>query len=260
MPTVAELLTLRRPRRVPRSRLTAKAPAQPRALELQYTADLVAVIRAWNAEVKRALMPHVDDYARKDILLGPVARTFADLRTKIPTTKARVDKAAAKTGRKVDRFAREQLQQTVAIPLGDELTGLVDRFRQANVQLVTSVQDRQLDELAALFESAGSMRAETLADQIQERFDVAESRATLIARDQVLKLNAQVQQEQQSQAGVTEYVWLAVKDARTREDHAALDGTRHSWALPPVVDEATGRREHPGRDYSCRCQAIPVVE
>jgi SPP1 gp7 family putative phage head morphogenesis protein len=69
-----------------------------------------------------------------------------------------------------------------------------------------------------------------------------------------------VQQEQQADAGVVKYVWYAVKDARTRDDHAALHGTEQLWSSPPVVDEASGRRAHPGQDISCRCQAIPVVD
>jgi SPP1 gp7 family putative phage head morphogenesis protein len=263
MPTVAELITLRRPRRTPRAKLLARAPAQPRRFELEYTADLLGVIRAWNAQVRRAIMPLVDEYAapeRRDILIGPAAKVLGELRGKVRDNDARIDGHAKKTARRVDRFAREQLRDTVGIPLGETLATQIDTFRRRNVELVTSVQQRQLDELEAILADAGTMRHETLAKTIEERFDVSESRAALIARDQVLKLNSQVQQEQQAQAGVTEYVWLAVKDARTRDDHAALDGTRHSWQLPPVVDEASGRRAHPGQDISCRCQAIPVVD
>jgi SPP1 gp7 family putative phage head morphogenesis protein len=241
----------------------AKAPAQPRRYELEYTANLLAVIRTWNAEVKRAIMPLVEDYAapeRRDILVGPAAKVLGDLRQKAPESKPRVDGHAKKVGGRVDKFAREQLRDTVGIPIGEERTASIDIFQRRNVELVSSVQYRQLDELEALLSDAGTMRNETLAKAIQERFDVSESRAALIARDQVLKLNSQIQQEQQTEAGVTEYVWLAVGDSRTRDDHARLDGTRHSWQLPPVVDEESGRRAHPGQDYSCRCQAIPVVD
>jgi SPP1 gp7 family putative phage head morphogenesis protein len=258
MPTVAELLTLRRPRRVSRSKLEAMAPRQPRALELEYTASLVAIVRSWSAKVRRAVMPHIDAYARQDVLFGPAGAAFNQLRAEVQSVE-RTSRAAERMGRKIDRFAREEMQRTVAISAGDEFTTLIDRFRRANVELVKSVQYRQLDELEALLSNAGTMSVDVLSDRIIERFAVSESRAALIARDQTLKLNSQIQQEQQKQAGVEQYVWLAIGDSRTREDHADLNGTTHDWSMPPVVDEETGRRAHPGQDINCRCQAIPVI-
>lgn len=38
----------------------------------------------------------------------------------------------------------------------------------------------------------------------------------------------------------------------------ALNHKRFRWDNPPVVDEKTGRRCHPGKDYQCRCCALPV--
>jgi SPP1 gp7 family putative phage head morphogenesis protein len=94
---------------------------------------------------------------------------------------------------------------------------------------------------------------------LQEQVGYARSRAELTARDQTLKVYGQIQQERQQAAGFTHYVWTTSLDERVRERHAELDGKVFAWDDPPVVDERTGRREHPGGDYQCRCSAVPYT-
>lgn len=91
-------------------------------------------------------------------------------------------------------------------------------------------------------------------------YNKAKSHAQFIARDQISKLNAQVTREQQSDAGVTEYVWRTVADSRVRSSHKQLNNKRFKYNDPPVVDEKTGRRANPGEDYQCRCVALPVFD
>jgi len=92
-------------------------------------------------------------------------------------------------------------------------------------------------------------------DIMAERTDVTDSRAKLIARDQVAKLNAQFTQERQQDAGIEGYVWRTVGDERVRDTHDAVDGQFFSWDNPP--GETDGN--HPGEDYQCRCWAEPVL-
>lgn len=95
---------------------------------------------------------------------------------------------------------------------------------------------------------------------VDDRLGVGTRHAQFIARDQVAKLNGKITEATHKAAGITAYKWRASRDQRTRPDHAALDGTIQQWAEPPVVDERSGRREHPGNDFQCRCVAIPVVD
>ena len=101
-------------------------------------------------------------------------------------------------------------------------------------------------------------RVEDLRKQIRERFDVTRSKADLLARDQVLKLNAQITQTRQRQAGISEYRWSASNDERVREYHRELDGSIFRWDDPPITNE-DGDRNAPGEDYQCRCVAIPIL-
>jgi SPP1 gp7 family putative phage head morphogenesis protein len=92
-------------------------------------------------------------------------------------------------------------------------------------------------------------------DIMIERTDVSDSRAKLIARDQVAKLNGSLTQERQQDIGVDSYVWRTVGDERVRDTHAEVDGETFSWDSPP--SETDGN--HPGEDYQCRCWAEPVL-
>ena len=96
------------------------------------------------------------------------------------------------------------------------------------------------------------LRVEDLAELIGERVDVSLSRATLIARDQTLKLNGALNALRQTEAGVESYTWSTSRDERVRESHAELEGETFSWDDAPEPG-------HPGEDIQCRCVAIPVI-
>lgn len=137
----------------------------------------------------------------------------------------------------------------------------IETFRRKNVDLVTSITDDSIRDFEGVLEEADAKawRVETLREKIEERFDVSRSRAELLARDQVLKLNGQITEARHKAAGIERYTWSTSNDERVRPDHEELDGTDHGWDDPPIVDERTGRREHPGGDFQCRCVAVPII-
>jgi SPP1 gp7 family putative phage head morphogenesis protein len=154
-----------------------------------------------------------------------------------------------------------------------KVTPQIRGFVQQNVGLVKSVQSDLLSDVAKVVTESfekGS-RVEVLKKRVQERFGVSESKASLIARDQVLKLNANITKQRMQDAGVARYKWSTARDERVRGNpggkypdtpgnHWRLEGKVFSWDDPPIVDEDTSRRAHPGEDYQCRCVAIPVFD
>lgn len=133
-------------------------------------------------------------------------------------------------------------------------------FRKRNLSLIKRLERQQVEELRGVLEEATEKGwpVKTLRARVMERFSVTKSHADLIARDQILKLNGELQQMRQTKAGITEYIWSTSNDERVRPEHAELDGERFSWDDPPESG-ANGEREHPGQGISCRCVAIPVV-
>lgn len=131
-----------------------------------------------------------------------------------------------------------------------------------NVDLITTIPKETLKRMYNVI-SGGQYAGKTAAEigrQIQASYNVSKSHARFIARDQMAKLNARITQQQQTDAGITEYVWRTVGDGRVRESHRHLNGKRFKYNDPPVVDPKTGRRANPGEDYQCRCVALPVFD
>lgn len=195
-------------------------------------------------EVLRGLRLAIDDEVR--VAVAPAAAVAAE-------SAGRVSAASIE-----EQFRAVEVDVLGRVP---SVAPLVLGFVRRNVDLVTSVARAELDEVEDLVRAAvvSGRRVEDLADEIRERFRVGESRAELIAVDQVLKLHGEVTRERQVGLGVKRYTWNTVGDERVRPIHRELDGTVHDWNDPPVVSE-DGRREHPGGDYRCRCVAVPLFE
>lgn len=126
---------------------------------------------------------------------------------------------------------------------------------ERNVSLIQSIDSRYLDDVQGVLLTAQTTGTQTraLQEQLRERFSVSASRAELIARDQLGKLNGQINEGRSRQLGVKRYRWSTSGDERVRRSHEALDGKVFSWDAPPAVG-------HPGTDFQCRCSAEPVFE
>lgn len=214
-----------------------------RGAELTYRKLLRGMLAEVQAEILRYLEPKL---ARLDAV--PQRFTFAIKPEQLDTVFGRVEK----------ENGRETLKLIgIKPPVPKKLR---DAFRKTNVNLVKSIAEDQLDELTKVLDEGFKKGSDqhTMRAAIKERFDVSRSRADLIARDQILKLNADMTEARQTAAGITEYTWSSSSDERVRPMHAELDGTRQSWDDPPVTND-DGEANHPGQDYQCRCVAIPIL-
>lgn len=146
--------------------------------------------------------------------------------------------------------------------LGNFYEEQLEQWIEDNVHLITSIPREALSEMKqVVFEGYVQGKSVTeITRKIQDRYQVNKSKAKLLARDQIGKLNANITKHQQTDAGVRKYVWRTVGDSRVRKSHRELDGKTFFWSQPPVVDKRTGRRCHPGEDYQCRCIALSVFE
>lgn len=235
----------------------------------------VNLIRGWLDEVQAAVLGLVlDGWDRNPVhFSGQVSRGDSDFITKkISGIKLELEERLdpAKLGPTIQKFALrvskkngEEFRRVIGITSRD--TGLkttLDHFQDRNVAEIKSLAGKQLTEIRGILEEGeiGAARVEDISKRIQDSFGVTKSKGDLLARDQVLQLNADLTKTRQTNAGITKYIWTTSNDERVRPDHAELDGTVQSWAAPPVVDEKSGRTGNPGDDYQCRCIAFPVLE
>lgn len=164
--------------------------------------------------------------------------------------------------RAVDKASSDDLR-VVGVRTASVVTNAEQLEREwirRNTDLIKAQQDvrRRVERIIAE-EVPKGRSVEDIRKMLEEQVGYARSRAELTARDQTLKVYGRIQEERQRNAGFTHYVWTTSLDERVREEHAELDGKVIAWDDPPVVDRRTGRREHPGGDYQCRCSAVPYT-
>jgi SPP1 gp7 family putative phage head morphogenesis protein len=139
-------------------------------------------------------------------------------------------------------------------PLEPFLDDSIAAATRENVRRITALVRSELDQAEETILSGfrQGLRHTEIMERISDRFHVVESRAKLIARDQVSKLNGELTRLRQTSVGVTKYIWRTSQDERVRETHQEFDGNEYSWE--------TGSPEgHPGEPINCRCVAEPVL-
>lgn len=163
---------------------------------------------------------------------------------------------------------KKAVKSTLGIELADDYyTGelfrkLLNEWIDDNVNLIKTIPHDSLSDMRRLVLEGyrNGKPTTTIVKEIQKIYSKDRRHAQLIARDQIAKLNSQISRMQQEDAGVTEYIWSTSGDSRVREGHRRLNNKRFRWDDPPVVDDKTGRRCHPGEDYQCRCVALAVFD
>lgn len=256
-----------------RTRRRRLAPVRPsRANELWYKAALLGLVKHVRGLVTAHVVPAIhaamptttgDRMAVGDALsphavdtvLHRIAQQMGGLK---PYAEKLAAQAVQKNLHAVDTRLIGAIQTSVGVNLTGALTrdfaiqSAMQRAVLANVDLITSIPQQYLDQVRGVILDGftSGTRWEDLADAIEQRGDVTESRAKLIARDQTSKMNSAFNEIRQTSLGIDSYTWQTSGDERVREEHAANDGKTFQWDDPPE----TG---HPGEDINCRCAAVP---
>ena len=234
-----------------------------------------AVVQQWRKAVNDTLLPaveallpvHLDDNADDvDRLMGHLKISFA----------ADVHPEAAKAylidvGQRTAKWNDEQWKNTLHTVLGVDthrpeqwLGSHIKSFANENTSLITKLSTETLTNVRRVVET-GVRKGDYYTDlkkQIQETMQTTEYRARLIARDQIGKLNGELTQLRQQEAGIEGYIWRTAQDERVRGDPSGLypnatpshfdrEGQRFRWDDPPEGG-------HPGEAIQCRCTAEPV--
>lgn len=171
-----------------------------------------------------------------------------------------IESLAQAFGMRTQNYNKVQLGRQIRAALGADvfvsdkrIAAVLEHFVTENVALIKSVPTQVIDQIEGIVNrgfTSGSQH-EDIAEEIDRRFDVGESRARLIARDQVGKLYGQTNAYRQQDLGITQFIWRTSEDERVRPEHEDLDGETFSYDDPP--DEGL-----PGEPIQCRCSAEPV--
>jgi SPP1 gp7 family putative phage head morphogenesis protein len=250
---------LRKPRRVLPRQLA------PNTVRLEYFRAVVATALAPARRlVETQLLPDLAD-ARGDHLDagGPKVTKSMERITKQfweqTFAPKEVAALAAKFADRTAKFQKDQLQKQVRAAVGADVLGpepdlrdAADDFVAENVALIKSIPTSYFSDVekAVTRGVASGATHQAIAKTLTERYGVAESKAKLIARDQVGKYYGKLNQVRQTAMGVDGYLWRGVNDNRERDEHVEREGEKFTWDDPPEDG-------HPGEPINCRCYAEP---
>lgn len=148
----------------------------------------------------------------------------------------------------------------------------VKAFVSQNASLIKDIPNQALNRIEGIvyadYREGASVK--TTMEKLYAEIGKDESRAELIARDQISKLNAELTQERQEQVGIETYIWRTVGDERVRDSHDAMNGLLCRWDDSSVYSDDNGEtwqarssiggyEGHVGTDYQCRCYGEPVI-
>ena len=243
-----------------------KAIEPSRRTEVQYRKELYALVNQMAEDVRRDIFPLLNrfekDYVADVSFTGIIAAAIETLTFRYrqivsvfaPVTATdMVDSEYVENTKRYGKGIPDD-QPTPTVPT-NRMEPTIEASVAENVSLIKSIPEEYFKDITSIVmqsvnqgEAAGSIE-----QKLQDRVGVTRRRAKLIARDQVAKVSAAINQRRQMELGVTEYVWITSQDSRVRPTHKANHGKVFRWDSPPAK---TGP---PGHDVNCRCVARAVI-
>lgn len=270
MPLTIKQIVSATPRKNKLGERRLRATKPNRRAELNYASELLTITNYIKQQTKEILLPVLKEQESqygytKDGFAETIEAAIKKLAKSVSifaNTKARymAARAVARTKNATDAQLVAAARMALGIDIGPVLAKAplkieIEAAIIANTNLIKSLPTTYITQLRPLVLDGiqHGIRFEVLQKEILAKNNVTESRAKLIARDQIAKLNSSITEARQTQLGITKYEWQTSGDERVRTSHEANDGKVFSWDNPP----ATG---HPGQDFQCRCVAIPVFD
>lgn len=138
--------------------------------------------------------------------------------------------------------------------LSEALRAMIGR----NVSLIRNLADDAIKRVEQAVYGAviAGEPVSALRKRLNKDFGVLDSRARLIASDQLSKANADLNRLRHEQAGVTSYRWQTSEDERVRPLHSKLNGREYRYGEPTGAEQGLP----PGQPVRCRCVAVGIVE
>lgn len=201
-----------------------------------------------NAEVLAQIDAALNRYAST---LGPWAEAVADRMVK--EVAARDETNWFDVSRKMGRALRKEIETAP--------TGRVMRERlEAQTSLITSIPREAAERVRKLTLEGITQgtRPREIAKEIMRSGEVAESRATLIARTEVSRTATELTRARAEHVGSTHFIWRTAGDSDVRPTHRALNGKVFRWDDPPECDP--GHHALPGAIWNCRCYPEPLLD
>jgi SPP1 gp7 family putative phage head morphogenesis protein len=267
----------------------------PKSAEIRYRIWLLRLVEKAKGYVK-ALFPHLERIISErdaehhidawpdslDSLLHTLRQGFND--TFNPYT---VDTQLTDIGQYTSKWNDRQWQSTLVKVLGVDvyrsekhIPSMLKSFVNENATLITKLKEETYHDVARIInvgvrqgDRIEQIKKDLLSDSDLEpgRFRKVETRAELIARDQIGKLNGELTETRQKGLGIEKYIWHTSQDERVCEQCEPMEGLMCNWDDDSVYSDDDGdtwqqrtsdmAERNPGECHpQDRCWAEPVFE
>jgi SPP1 gp7 family putative phage head morphogenesis protein len=262
--------------------ITLPPIAKNKVAEVYYrraiTEEMERMLQSMFAEIKRAYttipvqnakLTDAERYTRLRKILERLRRQYG----------AKLDKNAEKIIKKYMEKASDGVWKSVIknmrVAYGDGFTinfdkrkyGRVLRARATtNAELIKNTTSQIISNVTNItYDGVTTGQSWTAVEKdLRTQKHIAADRIKRIARDQTAKLNENLNEMSQRDAGIEFFEWMTANDERVSTGyggHKQLDGKIYKWgdtANYPIID-SYGHRGVPAQRVNCRCTAVPVI-
>lgn len=224
------------------------------------------IVRGWQTRFRERILP-----AYERALSELVTDDARDLQFEIGLSERQMAQVAAAAGLSVDdwikateewhrrRFA--QAFNPTGVNIGTlldrgDVTATLEAVLGENTALIRSLNDQMRNDISGEVFRALQNRttARDLARAVRKRAGVGQSRAELIAADQLQKLTGALDEQRQRQVGIGKFEWAHSGKIHFRPVHKARNGNKYAWDDPEI------KGDKPGQAIRCGCRARAVLE
>lgn len=164
------------------------------------------------------------------------------------------------------KYKGEEVPDFEPLMRDGKLSPYFQNIVEENIGLIRSIKEGKetlfKNKLVSLI--TGDAKATTISEAISKYIDETKGHPATIARDQIGKLNGQLNEYRQQQLGGKKYIWHNSHDSRVsgnpggkypkaKPSHWEREGKTYLWSKPP-------KGGHPGQRINCRCWAEMIVE
>lgn len=256
--------------------IKASAPTKTQERELsdvmEYMIDQISK-RFRNTAIKGIQAATVEKFA--DAQAGNYASIFLKLAGKVTRMimrqfdDKRLEEMVAGILDKVDTRSRDEFYSRIENAIGisskelaatEGMKATTNALKLETIEWVKKLRDQTLEEY-----TANTLRAMTLGnglegilDQYDGLIEKRKNHAKMVARTQINTYNSISTKIRAQNLGITQAVWVAAMDERTRPSHAERDGKTFDLNKG-LYSSLDGKWLQVGCDYNCRCTARYIV-
>jgi len=166
--------------------------------------------------------------------------------------------------RRLDKGWRDSARMMEVLPdMGPgAIEILAKRYTSGLVAPVTNLAQFEVQRMRRIVQenAESGARFTELIEEFQNRFDVSQARARLLAKTETSIFLSEHRKARWEEAGILRYKWQTTGKPNVRPCHQHLNGGIYFYSDPPIADDRYGRRANPGGIYNCQCTDLPVIE